>query len=125
MAATPESYTVRKLCEDFPTGHVERVRDSFGAAQPRRRIMTKIGPIAGLPAASIMRKPAFDLLNGERQVMCGKLKSVGRKRDGKLENVKRVNARNHNNCVIRLEFPQQHAPRQDASRPQIRPLPPN
>ncbi|CAE6938710.1 hypothetical protein R69927_07569 [Paraburkholderia domus] len=125
MASTPESYTVRKLCEDFLTGHIERYRDSLGAAQSRRRIMTKIAPIAGLPAASITRKQAFDLLDGERQaprnaailrselgaawdyaldagrvpedtpnwwrqVMRGKLRSVGRKRGGKVENVKRV-----------------------------------
>jgi integrase len=116
---------VRKLCEDFLTGHIERYRDSLGAAQSRRRIMTKIAPIAGLPAASITRKQAFDLLDGERQaprnaailrselgaawdyaldagrvpedtpnwwrqVMRGKLRSVGRKRGGKVENVKRV-----------------------------------
>ena len=124
-ASTAESYTVRKLCEDFVTGHIERYRDSLGAAQSRRRIMKKIAPIAGLPAASITRKQAFDLLDGERQtprnaailrselgaawdyaldagripedspnwwrqVMRGKLRSVGRKRGGKVENVKRV-----------------------------------
>jgi len=78
-----------------------------------------------MPAASITRKQAFDLLdsqrhaprnaailrselgaawdyaldagripedtpNGWRQVMRGKLRSVGRKRGGKLENLKRV-----------------------------------
>nr|WP_310793953.1 integrase arm-type DNA-binding domain-containing protein [Paraburkholderia sp. BL23I1N1] len=125
IAATPESYTVRKLCEDFLTGHIERYRDSLGAAQSRRRIMAKIAPIAGLAAASVTRKQAFDLLDGERQaprnaailrselgaawdyaldagrvpedtpnwwrqVMRGKLRSVGRKRSGKVENVKRV-----------------------------------
>jgi hypothetical protein len=62
LVSTPESYTVRKLCEDFLTGHIERHRDSLGAAQSRRRIMTKIAPIAGLPAASITRKQAFDKL---------------------------------------------------------------
>lgn len=67
MASTPESYTVRKLCEDFLTGHIERYRDSLGAAQSRLRIMTKIAPIVGLPAASITREQAFDLLDGERQ----------------------------------------------------------
>lgn len=116
---------MRKLCEDFLSGHIERHRDSLGAAQSRRRIITKIAPIAGLPAASITRKQAFDLLDGERQaprnaailrselgaawdhaldsgrvpedtpnwwrqVMRGKLRSVGRKRGGKVENVKRV-----------------------------------
>lgn len=32
MVSTPESYTVRKLREDFLAGHIERHRDSFGAA---------------------------------------------------------------------------------------------
>jgi hypothetical protein len=64
MVSTPESYTVRKLCEDFLTGHIDRHRDSLGAALSRRRIMTKITPIAGLPAASVTRKQAFDLLDG-------------------------------------------------------------
>ncbi|MGA7781724.1 MAG: hypothetical protein WCA85_28995 [Paraburkholderia sp.] len=71
MVSTPESYTVRNLCEDFLTGHIERHRDSLGTAQSRRRVMTKIAPIAGLPAASITRKQAFDLLDGERQAPRG------------------------------------------------------
>ena len=53
MVSTPESYTVRKLCEDFLTGHIERQRGSLGAAQSRRRIMTKITPISGLPAFAV------------------------------------------------------------------------
>jgi integrase len=60
------SYTVRRLCEDFLTGHIERHRDSAGASQVRRRVMGKIGPIADKPAAAITRKEAFDLLEGER-----------------------------------------------------------
>lgn len=123
--STPESYTVKQLCEDFLTGHIERHRDSLGAAQSRRRLMVKIKPIADFPAASITRKQAFDLLDGQRQaprnaaifrselgaawdyaldagrlpddapnwwrqVMRGKLRSIGRKRGGKVENVKRV-----------------------------------
>ena len=125
VALTPESYTVKELCEDFLTVHIERHRDSVGAAQSRRRIISKVAPIACMPAASITRKQAFDLLdsqrhaprnaailrselgaawdyaldagripedtpNGWRQVMRGKLRSVGRKRGGKLENLKRV-----------------------------------
>ncbi|MGA7781224.1 MAG: hypothetical protein WCA85_26450 [Paraburkholderia sp.] len=45
MVSTPESYTVQKLCEDFLTGHIERRRDSLGAAQSRRRIVTKIADV--------------------------------------------------------------------------------
>ncbi len=66
VALTPESYTVQELCEDFLTGHIERHRDSVGAAQSRRRLMTKIVPIARLAAASITRKQAFDLLDSQR-----------------------------------------------------------
>ncbi|MGF6836991.1 integrase [Paraburkholderia youngii] len=125
MATTPESYTVRQLCEDFLTGHIERHRDSFGAAKTRQRMLAKIGPIADLPASSITRRQAFELLEGERQaprnaavfrselgaawdyaldagripedtpnwwrqVMRGKLRSVGRSRGGQVENIKRV-----------------------------------
>ena len=36
LVSTPESYTVRKLCEVFVMGDSERHRDSFGAAQSRR-----------------------------------------------------------------------------------------
>ena len=125
IASTPESYTVKQLCEDFLTGHIERHRDSLGAAQSRRRLMSKIRPISSLPAATISRKQAFDLLEGERQaprnaaifrselgaawdyaldagripedspnwwrqIMRGKLRSDGRKRGGKVENIKRV-----------------------------------
>lgn len=56
LVSTPESYTVRKVCDDFVTGHVEPRRDSLGAARFRRRIVTKIAPLAGLPAALITRK---------------------------------------------------------------------
>jgi len=64
-AVSPESYTVRQVCEDFLVGHIERHRDSVGAGQVRRRIMGKIGPIADLPASRITRAQAFDLLKGE------------------------------------------------------------
>lgn len=66
-AHSPESYTVRQLCEDFLTGYIERHRDSTGAGQVRRRIMGKIGPIADLPASSVTRAQAYDLLKGEQQ----------------------------------------------------------
>ncbi|WP_084515484.1 Arm DNA-binding domain-containing protein [Burkholderia sp. WSM2230] len=50
VALTRESYTVQELCEDFLTGHIERHRDSVGAARSRRRLTTRIAPIARLPA---------------------------------------------------------------------------
>ncbi|MEW9583518.1 hypothetical protein [Paraburkholderia sp. DGU8] len=34
-ALTPESYTVRKLCEDFVTDHIERHRDALCASHFR------------------------------------------------------------------------------------------
>jgi integrase len=124
-ASTPESYTVKELCEDFLIGHIERHRDSYGAAKTRQRVMAKISPIADLPAFAITRRQAFELLEGERQaprnaqvfrselgaawdyaldagripedtpnwwrqVMRGKLRSVGRSRGGQVENIKRA-----------------------------------
>jgi hypothetical protein len=59
-ALTPESYTVRKPCEDFLTGHIGRHRDSLCALHFRRRITTRIAAIAGLPAASVTRKRVID-----------------------------------------------------------------
>ncbi|NML34878.1 tyrosine-type recombinase/integrase [Paraburkholderia antibiotica] len=125
IATTPESYTVKQLCEDFLTGHIERHRDAYGAAKTRQRMIAKIAPIADLPACAITRRQAFELLEGERQaprnaavfrselgaawdyaldagripedtpnwwrqVMRGKLRSVGRSRGGQVENIKRV-----------------------------------
>jgi hypothetical protein len=59
-ALTPESYTVRKLAEDFLTGQIGRHRDFRCAPHFRRRIMTRIAAIAGSPAASVTRKRAID-----------------------------------------------------------------
>ncbi|MDR5800678.1 integrase family protein [Caballeronia sp. LZ001] len=61
-AATPSQYTVRKLCDDFLAGHVERHRKAKGADIIRRIFANKLTTIAHLPAESITRKQAFDLL---------------------------------------------------------------
>lgn len=61
-APLSSEYTVKQLCADFISGYIERHRQPLGADQVRRRLMGKIGSIAALPAASITRKQAFDLL---------------------------------------------------------------
>jgi hypothetical protein len=63
-ATKPSDYTVRKLCEDYLTGHVERQRKSKGAVIIRRLFASKIESIAAVPAETLSRKQAFDLLEG-------------------------------------------------------------
>lgn len=57
-------YTVRKLCEDYLVGHVERHRKERGAKEMRRIIEKHTAPIAEREAVSITRRDAFELLEG-------------------------------------------------------------
>ena len=61
VALTPESYTVKELCEDFLTVHIERHRDSVGAASR-----------AGASSARSLRLPACQPLPllGNRPSTC-------------------------------------------------------
>jgi integrase len=61
-ATTPSDYTVRRLCGDYLTGHVERHRKAKGADIIRRTFANKLAAIGHLPAETITRKQAFDLL---------------------------------------------------------------
>lgn len=63
-ATAPSQYLVRDLCRDYLTGHVERIRKPKGIILIRRMFDSMIEPIANLPAESITRKQAFDLLEG-------------------------------------------------------------
>jgi integrase len=58
----PSQYLVRHLCHDYFVGHVKRIRKDKGADIIRRIFASMIDPIADLPAESITRKQAFDLL---------------------------------------------------------------
>ena len=55
-------YTVRALLQDYLAGHVQRHRKPKGAAEVRRLFDKYTGAIAGLPAESIRRAQAFELL---------------------------------------------------------------
>jgi integrase len=65
-AASPESYTVKALCEDFLTEYIDRHRQASGALLVRQRVMKKIGPIANDPAASLTRQKVYELLESEK-----------------------------------------------------------
>ncbi|SAK88817.1 Phage integrase [Caballeronia fortuita] len=77
-AAASSEYTVRNLCDDFLAGHIERHRKPKGADIIRRIFAGKLGAIAHLPAASITRKQAFDLLEScsSTPTLAGALRSA-------------------------------------------------
>ena len=62
VATRQAGYTVRRLCEDYLVGHVERHRKARGAKEMRRILEKYTVPIADREAASITRRDAFDLL---------------------------------------------------------------
>lgn len=55
-------YTVRRLCDDYLSGHVDRRRKTKGAAEVRRMLDTMLASVEHLPAALLTRAQAFDLL---------------------------------------------------------------
>lgn len=64
VATRQAGYTVRRLCDDYLVGHVERHRKARGAREMRRILEKHTVPIADREAASITRRDAFDLLEG-------------------------------------------------------------
>ncbi|AKZ28031.1 alpha/beta hydrolase [Ralstonia solanacearum] len=119
-------YTVRRLCEDYLVGHIERNRTFKGAKEVRRMFDTMLESIADVLPQNVTRAMAFDLLNAFahipvqagklrtelgaawdyghdsgrlaedvpnwwRQIMRGRLRSVGKRIEGKpIGKVKRV-----------------------------------
>jgi hypothetical protein len=63
-----EAYTVRQLCSDFLSGHIDRHRKAKGAAETRRMFDTMLDEVADLPAASLTRAQAFDLLESHQHI---------------------------------------------------------
>lgn len=57
------AYTVKQLCRDYLVGYVERTRTPKGARIVQRNFEGMLDTIDDLPAESISRKQAFDLLN--------------------------------------------------------------
>jgi len=55
-------YTVRQLCDDYLSGHVDRHRKARGAAEMRRLLGAHLGAIEDRPACDITRADAFALL---------------------------------------------------------------
>ncbi|MET3232199.1 UNVERIFIED_ORG: integrase [Burkholderia sp. 1263] len=70
-------YTVRALCEDYISGHIERYRGATASTNARRLIRSGIKPIADLAPDSITRQQAYNLINGKSQspTMAARLRS--------------------------------------------------
>lgn len=62
VQAREAAYTVRVVCEDYLTGHIERNRKGKGAAEVRRMFDTMLGDFGDLSASTVTRSQAFDLL---------------------------------------------------------------
>lgn len=62
------SPTVRDICSAYLTGHVERNRQSKGAAEVARMFRTMLGDIADLPAVEVTRERAFSKIDSYRHV---------------------------------------------------------
>lgn len=69
--------TVRKVCEIYQLGYVERHRKEKGAKEVRRMFDTMLGDYGDEPAATLTRAQAFDLLDMHSgiPVQCGKLRA--------------------------------------------------
>ncbi|MCZ2902346.1 tyrosine-type recombinase/integrase [Burkholderia thailandensis] len=68
MVQQGDSPTVRDICSAYLTGHVERNRQSKGAAEVARMFRTMLGDIADLPAAELTRERAFSKIDSYRQI---------------------------------------------------------
>jgi integrase len=70
------AYTVRLICDDYLTGHVDRHRKAKGAKELRRMFDTMLGNFSELIAADVNRAEAFDFLESYLHVpvQCSKLR---------------------------------------------------
>lgn len=62
QVALQNAYSVRALCEDFLTGHVERHRATKGAKETRRLFDRMLGELGPLSATELTRAQAFNLI---------------------------------------------------------------
>ncbi|MDE1138137.1 MAG: site-specific integrase [Paraburkholderia tropica] len=60
------AYTVKQLCRDYLVGYLEPTRKGNSPTEVQRMFGSLLGAIDGLPAVSITRAQAFDLLEGMR-----------------------------------------------------------
>lgn len=68
MVQQGDSPTVRDICSAYLTGHVERNRQSKGAAEVARMFRTMLGDIADLPTVEVTRERAFSKIDSYRHV---------------------------------------------------------
>lgn len=68
MVQQGDSPTVRDICSAYLTGHIERNRQSKGAAEVARMFRTMLGDIADLPAVEVTRERAFSKIDSYRHV---------------------------------------------------------
>ncbi|MCP1172995.1 tyrosine-type recombinase/integrase [Ralstonia chuxiongensis] len=70
-------YTVRRMCDDYLVGHVERHRALKGAKEIRRMFDTMLEPIAHMLPEQVTRSVAFDLINSYAHIptQAGKLRT--------------------------------------------------
>lgn len=78
VANEEQAYTVLILCDDYLQGHVKQHRAQKGATEIGRMFTKMLGDVGGLPATSITRSIAFDLIQthaATSPVQAGKLRS--------------------------------------------------
>lgn len=76
--AVRDANTVALVCENYYQGHVRHARAKKGATEIRRMFDTLLGETGSLPAASLTRAQAFDLIKGHAEkapVQAGKLRA--------------------------------------------------
>ncbi|NTV09172.1 MAG: integrase family protein [Zoogloea sp.] len=76
--AQAATYTVRVLCDDYLAGHIDVHRAQKGRTEVRRLFEKYLGDFAFVPAASVTRAQAFDLIHGIAKatpVLAGQLRT--------------------------------------------------
>lgn len=62
------AYTLRKLCDDYLRGHIDRNRAQKGAKEIRRMFDTMLGDLADVQAAKLTRTQAFEFLESYLEI---------------------------------------------------------
>jgi integrase len=72
-----ETMTVKRVCDEYVAGYIEKHRKPKSAREVARMFRTKLGPLAAVRADSITRSQAFDLLTSisGSPVIAGKLRA--------------------------------------------------
>lgn len=67
VVPTKEVYTVKQLCDDYVTGHIERHRVAVNAKAVASLLNRSLKPIEALPVETLTRQMAFDLISSVAQ----------------------------------------------------------